>query len=131
MHLVIAMRGNKYTQDRFITELQGKYFPYKTKDGSYAVQMNVQPMTLYSLVFPKESLQCVLNTIQPSSKSWHKYLYKYIALVRRLVGLKPCPEQDKTVLGMPISPHNCELIVLGTKDDDEFKDGELKGGEML
>ena len=54
MHLVIATRGYKPDVDRFITELQGKYFPYKCDAGTYAVGMNVQPIQLWSLNFPKE-----------------------------------------------------------------------------
>lgn len=129
MHLLIATRGYKPDVDRFITELQGKYFPYKCDKGDYAVAMNVQPIQLWSLNFPEESLQQVLNTIQP--KIFSKGLSKISYVLRKVLGLKETPKIDNKVLPMPIYKNNIEIVALGTKADLTFTDGDVKGGEYL
>jgi hypothetical protein len=131
MHLLIATRGYKPDVDRFITELQGKYFPYKCdKDKTnYAVAMNVQPIQLWSLVFPEDSLQQVLRTIEP--RAFSGGMRKVSFVLRKVLGLKDLPKIDDKVLPMPIYKTNIEIAALGIKDDFKITDGELKGGEGL
>jgi hypothetical protein len=129
MKLFFAMRGVKHDTDRFITELQGKYFPYKCDAGEYQLQLNVQPIQLYCLGFPKEQLQTVLRTLNPSV--WHNSLNFLSKILRKFLHLKKIPEIDTTNTGLPIFRPNAEIVPIGTYDDDTFTEGPFKGGEAI
>jgi hypothetical protein len=129
MHLIIGTRGAKHDVDRFITELQGKYFPYKTDKGNYAVAMNVQPIQLWSLVFPESSLHTVLKTFE--MKPWTKGFNRIVSLGRKLLGLKEIPKIDEKASPLPIYKSNIEIMPFGIIEDLKFTSGELKGGEAL
>jgi hypothetical protein len=129
MKLFFAIRGIKFDTDRFITELQGKYFPYKTDNGDYQVQMNVQPIQLYCLGFPREQLQTVLRTLNPSV--WHNSLKFLSKMLRKFLKLKPVPKIDETNPGLPIFRPNAEIVPIGIFEDDNFTEGQFKGGEAI
>lgn len=137
MHLYFAIRGNKMWQDQFIKELEGKFLPIKLKvdkdgkpdnngkESDMFVQIGVRPVQLFEIAFPKEQKDVVLNTIlgqqaiRPQYKSWEKYL----KVLRKIIGLKPIPEYDKTKF-MPITKQNLDILGLGIKEDEMFLWGE-------
>ena len=129
MKLLFWMRGNHCTSDQFITELRGKYLPYEAKRKPYALQLNVQPIRLYCLGFPKEHLQIVLNTIKPRGSS---KMRKFGAtILRKALGLKKVPKQDIDIPGLPILTPSAELGVIGMLDDGTFESGVMKDGEAI
>lgn len=129
MKLFFFMRGPKHAQDRFIGELQGKYFDYPTDKGKFVLGTNVQPVTLWCLGFPKDGLQLMLNTIKPDS--YHKATKAMAFGLRKLLGLKKVPKRDKSIEGYPICDHASELVVIGLKEDGTFDAGEMQGGESI
>ena len=74
-------RGVKHGVDQFITQLQGKYLPFKwrmNKEGKLDhkgemienghTQLQVRPIQLWEIVFPEEHKDIVLNTILAGKK---------------------------------------------------------------
>ena len=124
MHAYIAIRGAKMWQDQFITELQGKYLPFKypNKDNvleDAALQLRVPPIQLLEIGFPEEQKDLVLSTILDNKKGVpnnSKYLTSLFNWVRKFIGLDPIPD-FKLVPMMPICKQNLEIIGVGVKKD--------------
>ena len=78
MHTYLLTRGIKHEVDQFITELQGKYLPFKwrnvndkdSKIQDTMVQLGVRPIQLWELVYPEESRDVIMMTLfkQPAKK---------------------------------------------------------------
>ena len=125
MHLYMMTRGIKHSVDQFITELQGKYLPFKwRKDGDtkledYHVQLAVRPIQLWELVFPEECKDIILSTCLGGADRaglQHPKHAKYIWALRKALGVDPIPEYDKTKM-MPITRPQAEVIGIGIKKD--------------
>ena len=71
MHTYLLTRGIKHEVDQFITELQGKYLPFKWRDlnnkdnqlQDTMVQLGVRPIQLWELVYPEESRDVIMTTL--------------------------------------------------------------------
>ena len=124
MHVYILTRGIKNLQDQFITELQGKYLPYrfpnpKTKElETFHVQVGVRPIQLFEIVFPEEHKDIMLRTIlsgdgKPLIKS-HK---KWIWALRKALGVEPIPEFQTKGEELPLQKANVDKIGIGIKKD--------------
>lgn len=132
MHLYILCRGIKHDLDRFINELSSKYLPFdhKTK-GKGVLQVSVRPIQLYEVVFPKEHLSSIVNTMggknigQPFSTAL--WLKKYIKIIQKFLKLKEVNGKefpiDENAPGLPCHFENIGLIGLGIKEDKNFEDG--------
>ena len=125
MHLIIGVRGIKKELDDFITQLQGKYFPFKyvpegkTQPEDFMVQMNVQPIQFFSLVFPETSRDIVLNTIlqgKTEQEEMHSYYNKILWMIRKALKLEKI-KPYKTDLKFPINIDSIEIIGIGEKKD--------------
>lgn len=134
MHLYLMTRGIKHEVDQFITELQGKYLPFKWRDlkdpnsklQDTFVQLSVRPIQLWEIVFPKESMDVVLTTVLAGNNgdTQHKKHQWIINKVRMLLGVKEVPKYNNTN-AMPIRRAGIELIGIGVKEDYWFnKDGK-------
>jgi hypothetical protein len=125
MHLILATRGNIFDVNRMISELSGKYMPYKGYDGKdYNISLLIQPIQLWSMVFPKQNLQHILHTIPDGNfhKEQSSFLFK---LLRKKMGAKPVPEMDNTTLGFPIYKQNIEIMHIGVIEDGQY-DNEIE-----
>lgn len=123
MHLIFATRGNKNDVERMISELQGKYFPYKNKGKVYPLSALVQPIQLWSVVVPKDSIQTLLHTIPDSN--FHKEKTKWpLKMLRKAMGAKEIPPLDDKVLGFPIYNQNTEIVHIGIIEDKINADGD-------
>ena len=82
MHLYAMTRGIKKDVDDYITQLQGKYFPYKLKgiqgEQTTALQLSVRPIQLWEFVFPKESLKMAVGTICNGSLKTEDWRQKFL-----------------------------------------------------
>jgi len=128
MHTYILTRGNQFWVDQFIKELQGKYLPYEIKSdkcfnngykkGILQFQIGVRPIQLWEIVYPKEQIDLVHNTLFETSdaKPQHAWQEKHIFAMRKLLRLKKIPAYDKTRL-MPITRQNIEVVGIGIKED--------------
>lgn len=128
MHLYLLTRGIKKEVDDWITQLQGKYLSYKkSKDWSGSVQVQVRPIQLWEIVYPKEHNELVLNTLigEPDCKgigggtiTQHKKHQKFIYALRKILGIKPIPKSWATnkIMAMHLGDH-IERVGIGIKED--------------
>lgn len=145
MHLMFATVGNKFDVDRFILELQGKYYPYTfyntdaegkfipNSTQQYMVQGIVRELRVFEYVFPEQHKDVVLNTILGEGKgkallhdNMQKKYDKYLWGIRKMAGYNKIPDYDTTKGVMPIFRTNMHVIGLGVKED-RMQDGK----EML
>jgi hypothetical protein len=139
MHLYIATKGIKHEVDQFITELQGKYLPFKWREKKTDkfqdshVQLSVRPIQLWEIGFPKEHYDLIANTIigpeyhgpagndgkQPAE---HKWFNKFIWAFRKALHLDPVPPYKKDLV-LPNRKEHVAVIPLGTKQDYVMENG--------
>ena len=130
MHAYAITRGVKMWVDNYITQLQGKYFPFEVKKGAAGLpkgkamlQMQVRPVQLWEFVFPKEQKDIALATIfGKDGITQHKKHRKYIKWLAKILGIKPFPKYDNTKAHM-VDRSNVEVIGVGIKEDYNFEDG--------
>lgn len=129
MHLYILPRGIKKETDQLITFLQAQMFPYEYEGRKIHVQLAVRPLIPYELVFPKECLQEVMNSLWDNDPSPdNKKLAMACAGFRKILGAKPIPKLDKTGMKRIIPHENVGILPIGIKDDHLRPDGKT---EML
>lgn len=123
MHLYIITRGIKNHVDQMITELQGKYFPFKypDKEGNLQpcmVQMAVRPIQIWELAFPEDQKDVMLNTLLVGSKDGvqHKKHNKFVWAIRKMLGVEKIPEYKKDLM-MPLYRADVEVNGVGIKQD--------------
>ena len=134
MHSYLLTRGIKHEVDQFITELQGKYLPFKWRDVNNKdskiqdtmVQLGVRPIQLWEIVYPEECRDVIMTTLfgQPAKEgertagmTQHKRHGKFIWLIRKMLGIKEPPKTWNTNQKMPIRCQGIELIHIGDKQD--------------
>lgn len=121
MHLYAVTRGIKHDVDRFITELQGKYFPIDVKGEKMAVQCGVRPIQLWEIVVPEPSMPQLIATVGGGSKrTKNHYVFK---LIKKLLGADKVPEVPSETKPLPVYRENVEIYLIGTKKDLYHKDG--------
>jgi len=137
MHLTFAASGIKHELDLMTKFLETRAFnlPYKDKDGKDGVvvlQGQLRPIQLYDFIFPRDSLDQVLNTLKPETgkiNGWGKSGYQTIlAGLRKAMKLKKVPKAD-TSKGMFHYPHaltkNVRIVGIGIRED---KDATFSNG---
>lgn len=128
MHLFAIFRGAKYDVERAINDLNAKYlaFDHKTH-GKGVLGVMCNPIIPVELIFPKEHLSTIVNTLGGEERLKGQesigYLRKYIDWIMRRAHLKPIENIDKEAVILPIHHENVEIIGLGIKEDKEFPDG--------
>lgn len=121
-------RGAKQWSDEFITELQGKYLPFRWRAPQTKelidtnVQLSVRPIQLYEIVFPEEHKDIILNTILDdydtvkSRFTQHKFHNKVIWAIRKALHIDPIPEYKRDIK-FPVCKNNIEVVGIGVKKD--------------
>ena len=126
MHLYIIARGIKHELDRFISELSAKYLPFKFHGEDKLVQVAVRPIQLYEIVFPKEHLSSVINSLGGEKALQGQdsvgFLKKYVKWFRKFMHLEKIENLSGASI-IPIYRENVEIIALGIKPDKDFPDG--------
>src|SRR3990167_9981027 len=102
MHLMLLTRGNINEVRKFINSLNQTWLnhmsDYQTgKPEEAFTQINVQPIELWSIVFPEEHKDIILNSIfeggdgsiVPHMKKKYQF---FVNMLRRLMKLKPVPK---------------------------------------
>ena len=97
----------------------------KGKEFKSPVQMGLRERRFYSLIFPKEVLGIIMNTLNPEDCSvgrvdgkGTKQFGKALRMLRKFLKLKPLPKKDPKDGGLPIRPFNhVRVIGLGTRED--------------
>lgn len=114
--------------DRSISDLNGKYLPFEHKThGKAHLNVMANPIQLVEIIFPKEHLDCMVNTLGGEEglkgQKTTKFLQKYITWFRKFAKLQPIKNINPDTPKLPIHFENTEIIGLGFKDDTEFQDG--------
>ena len=128
MHLFAIFRGRKDNVNRAINDLNGKWLPFdhKTK-GKGMLNVMANPVQLVEIIFPRDQLDCMINTLggEEALKGQESvgYIKKYIKWFRKFAKLKPIKITKPETLKLPINNENVEIIGLGIKDDKDFEDG--------
>ena len=140
MHLYLLTRGIKKNVDHFINDMSAQYFPYtKDKDGKPIwVQMAMRPIQLWECVFPNNSLQEVMATMDlnmteemykqrgiTKSPGWN-YGNKTLWMLRKLLKAKELPPLDPKAKKRIVFKDWVHIAPIGIKEDD-IRDGK----EML
>ena len=136
MHLFLLSRGIKQDVEAFFTSLSEMIVPFKlrAKDGKVspdgdlvdgAAKIAVRPIQLHEIVFPKESKDVVLTTLfgkpgtEFSGKTNHPKHQKYVNWLRKVLGIKPIPENWDSSNRFLIKAPAAEMVCVGMKDDKE------------
>jgi len=125
----------KHERDRFVEQLANMYMPMKLKnekgeEANVAVQALLQPVELWSFVFPEENLDTVLRTLNPTTdgigiKSSMSSPKRGLALsaLRKGLGLKKIPKWKKDGRTYPLHKDNMQIVAIGIKEDYKDKNG--------
>lgn len=133
-HIFFATRGHynevqKFIQSILAVRLKAKSDIPDINNGEAKdvfIQANLQPMQIWSLVFPKEYTDLILTTLFDDTYGKivkHQSFYqKFFNLFRWCLRLKKCPEYDSSKnLKHLIYTANVQKVFLGLKEDT-FKD---------
>ena len=122
MHIFFASRGQIDRVNEFMNELSTTKLPFIDRQGNQAyVQVIVQPMQFWSVVFPDEYQDAMLTTLfkdgkggKPINEKHEKFLWP----IRKALGVDKIPEYktDKIIV-MVHTPADIEMIGLGIKRD--------------
>lgn len=115
-----------------INELSAKYLdlPMTNKKNGKVTntksQVQVRPLEIYEIAFPKEYLDVMMTTLFPDTKgkSAVKRFQFIVNMVKKAIGLKPIPKEWDTKQKLLVGGHEgVEVIGIGIKDDrvHEFK----------
>ena len=128
-------RGIKHDVERFANELSSQYLPFKwfnpkkKKLEPAIVQTNLQPIQLWSVVFPEEHKDTMINTLFPNwdgKTTRQKKHGKFVALIRKALGVEKVPTKYNKSKKIPCCIQNMDIVPIGIKKD-YYQDGQ----EML
>jgi len=137
MHLDFIVEGIQDEVDEFEKWWSTRVLPLKvkTKDGKETeqlIQIALRTRKAYSLIFPKEGLDVVLNTLNPENcvvsmvdgKGTKKF-GTILKLIRKILKLKPIPKSDKEKGIFTMRPfNNVRVIGLGIREDREVTEAD-------
>jgi len=100
------------------------------KDKIIGCPCYLRPFRMYDLIFPRDQLDIVLNTIKPvneidlvDGKGNSKAFKTQIAMLRKLMKLKKIPKRDETKGQVAIPEDlfkNIRVVGFGIKEDIDF-----------
>lgn len=154
MEFYFFANGIKQQMNLWETFMQSQFFNWfrrnlKTNQiETTAVQGALRPIQLYKYVFPADSLADVLtnmrianntdaiapdpkqpNTAPNAVNPNHPWFEKYLAMMRKLLKLKPVPKIDvnaNTIITRPMFVEGVTIIPLGIKED-KIDENEIIG----
>lgn len=97
-----------------------RVFPKLQEGSKKYMQMIVQPIQLWSLVFPQEELATVQNTIHTNElERYHPKRDKlYLAALRKMLQAKKCPPLNLDGKKRIIRSDGVEFLPIGIKEDN-------------
>ncbi len=132
MHFFFITRGEKDCVRRFANEFAALRLQWTGKDKKgKTVKMiaptTLQPIQLWSVTFPKENLDLILASLNPTTSSYDGKMKLPLAALRKMLGAQKVPEcKDKSRV-FPIYRKHTQILAIGIKDDVE----NVFGNEML
>ena len=123
MHFIFATQGIKPYVDSMMNDLQAQFFPWPMTDAktggdipNQVVQGALRPIQLWMYVFPKESMDEVLNTF--GIKPYKGEFNVKAALLRKALNAKKMPIPNPDVPGRLIRTAGVTVIPIGIREDD-------------
>lgn len=146
MHALVLVRGIKHAVDRYVSDLQAKYFNYKMKIGPpgatqenmrervVPLQLGVREWKILELCFPETDKDLALTTILGNHKDAGQIRKEYktrwgwlINTIRRAFGFdKPPEDWDKSQF-QPVYCNDIERVLVGMKEDAK----DTYGNELI
>lgn len=141
MHVVFIPYGIKQAVDHLLMDMQSQKFKLKmsSPDGKQEAivwmqgSLRVLPFGVYEYVFPKESLDAVLTTLDFDKKSNYEGTYgkKYkivLGMIRKALNVKDTPkfENKESLLWIK---NDVAIMPIGVRYDDDIIEpsGDYKG----
>ena len=148
MHLYLAIRGQQKYVDDWRNDWSAQYFPYKYNKGCkkyphtkeqlkkimpfinadkpVPLQCIIRPISLYELVFPKESLDEVLRTMFKTNANIKSSLLKGLTrkAMAKILQSKPIPDFDEKGQIRIVRDTDVSIYPIGIKPDAESEWGE-------
>lgn len=126
MHLYIITRGIKHDVDRFVNDMLGKQLPLTVREKPGYIQVAMRPIQLWEIVFPKDHIHTMMNTIWPhgsyDSDNWRgKCILKPFQVA---LNTQPMPEFDFKKPKMLVWNANVASYPIGIKEDETDKYGD-------
>jgi len=98
MHAVFMLYGIKQAVDHLLMDMQAQKFLLKTSKGDHWVQgsLRLLPFGIYEYVFPKESKDLVLTTLNFNNPSYPQYkqIRPILSMIRKALKIKRTPKFD-------------------------------------
>jgi len=135
MHLRFIAEGWDKDLDYMEKWIGQMVLPMKVKDKegkehTIGCPCYLRPFRMYDLIFPREQLDVILNTIKPVSEislvdgKGTRVFKNQIGMLRRLMKLKKIPKKPDEKKGMVAIPEdlfkNIRTVGLGIKEDIDF-----------
>jgi len=146
MHIVFGTRGVQHVVDMWHTQMQGCWLPWTRRNLNVClcgrtikehesedcpckdfqpraetqnIQVALRPVQFWEVVFPKEHLNIMLNTlgVKPKGISEPAGLNKYAFLLRKGMGLKPVPDVIPATDKFPVPIQHMHIFPIGIKED--------------
>ncbi len=134
MELIFGTRGHIDCVEKMIRNLRSVWMKreWTAKKGKVmkAMEMNVKPYQIWSIAFPKEYKDTVLNTLIRDGKQ-HKedmtkrypWIFNWLTkFLRKKLGLIEIPIKRKHKDVWPVYTANVEIFPIGIKEDGEMTD---------
>jgi hypothetical protein len=144
MHLDIIVEGIADQIEEFEKwwSTRTALMPVEMPDGTEtkaSIQIALRKRQAYSLIFPKEFLHPVLNTLNPEDRvvsrvdgKGTKQFRTFFNLIRKALRLKKIPKRDPTLGYLPCRPFkDVRIVALGVREDQTEvteKDGSKHEG---
>lgn len=126
MHLFFLSRGIKHEVERAMGFLEHVWFKYpfyeNGKEEVLSVQAHLQPVQLWSYVFPEGAQEEVLRGMK-----FDFVMQKQMGILRRALGAEKIPKFNPEGLAIPAPKKNVQFIPIGIKKDNHTE----KGTEQL
>jgi len=131
VHYVFGIRGDYLDVERVINRLANHAFlmPYKNKDGTTGnlqVLGRVEPIQIFSYVFPENALDVVLNSLGGSQENMKRWYGKGIQnetifyALRKALHCQPIPKKFKTDMRLLLPEEELKhlsIMPIGIKRD--------------
>ena len=135
MHLYFISRGVKHFRDIFVTQMQGRFFPWKRKnlktgvEEMHAVQGALRPIELWEYVFPEESLPEVIAMLDAHGLGGESVTApkrtKLLKMgMKKALNAESLPKDIKKVDTMKVFRNGVAIDIIGIKKDKKQKNEE-------
>ena len=133
MHVIFIPYGKIERVEETLNDMRAQKFqlPVHSPDGKetkfiwFPCQLRTLPFGFYELVFPKEQLDVILNTLGDKSDRYQLSKTK-LSMIRKALHAKPIPKYKKDKMCIWTINH-VHFITIGIREDLDIVDTEMPG----